>query len=167
MGYEVYESKNNWRWQGHGVPAVCDHPDCNVLVDRGMGYACCDDPKHTNSCGGFFCSTHAELCTPIYEDEFEDLEKDEVKELLSEYDLTEMPTFDQSGVFFQCGHEPIQYKEHRSWLSFILEDESWEKWRGRNPEAVALYAELLGQCNEHGYAVIDPKKLVQLNKMFD
>ena len=31
------------RWErdiGYGVPAVCDHPDCNVRIDRGLDYVC-------------------------------------------------------------------------------------------------------------------------------
>lgn len=35
----------NWRRDiGYGVPAVCDHPECGVAIDRGLSYVCGSDP---------------------------------------------------------------------------------------------------------------------------
>lgn len=60
MGYQVYWA--NGRWQGYGVPAYCDYPGCEEIIDRGMGYLhsedediavfCCDNHKYV-SLGSF------------------------------------------------------------------------------------------------------------------
>jgi hypothetical protein len=54
MGYACYE--RNGRDQGYGVPAKCDHPECNKDIDRGIGYACGGDPME--NCGLFFFAEH-------------------------------------------------------------------------------------------------------------
>lgn len=111
MGYSVYFSEKNQRWQGYGVSAYCDHPDCKNEIDRGMGYVCCGNQDHTNSCGGFYCSEHEGLCNIISEDELEDLEEEEVQELLCDYGLEEVPLFDEDGLYYHCQHKPIEVKE--------------------------------------------------------
>ena len=44
MGWSIgYDS--NWdRDIGYGVPAYCDHPDCNEEIDRGLSYVCGGEP---------------------------------------------------------------------------------------------------------------------------
>lgn len=37
MWYAVYEI--NWRDCWYGVPAYCEHPDCNEEIDRWLSYA--------------------------------------------------------------------------------------------------------------------------------
>lgn len=64
MGYAVYEDRNADRWAGYGVPAVCDWPDCNAEIDRGLDYKCeYHEPEEGDSddegCGLFFCPKHA------------------------------------------------------------------------------------------------------------
>lgn len=143
MGYSVYYSDKNKRWQGYGVPAYCDHPDCKNVIDRGMAYVCCDNQEHTNSCGGFYCAEHESLCTLIAEDEFEDVEQDDVQELLDDYGLEEMPVFDEDGYFYHCQHKPIEVKEHPDWLKHIEKDESWQEWREKSHEELKLIRELV------------------------
>jgi hypothetical protein len=50
------------KWQrdiGYGVPAICDHPECNKEIDRGLNYVCTDqEPYGGDGCGLFFCSEH-------------------------------------------------------------------------------------------------------------
>lgn len=63
MGYAVYESKENNRWQGYGVPGVCDHLWCDTPINLGMGYLCEGEereygPDECQGCGGFYCSEH-------------------------------------------------------------------------------------------------------------
>lgn len=49
----------NGRDIGYGVPAVCDHPDCNEPIDRGLGYVCGGDVYGgDDGCGLFFCGKH-------------------------------------------------------------------------------------------------------------
>lgn len=61
IGYD-----SNWnRDIGYGVPSICDHPNCNKEIDRGLGYVCGNDPYGgDDGCGLFFCDKHkgAELC---------------------------------------------------------------------------------------------------------
>lgn len=144
MGYSLYFSDKNNRFQGYNMHAYCDHPGCKNEIDRGMGYVCCGNQDHENSCGGFYCSEHSELCTLITEDEFEGLEDDEVQEQLEHYGLTEMPVFDEDGYFYHCQHQPIEKdKEHPDWLQHVLTDETWQEWREKEPEMAKHYQELL------------------------
>ena len=63
------------RWQrdiGYGVPSICDHPDCNEEIDRGLGYVCCGQEPYggEKGCGLYFCakhSTYARGCMGICE----------------------------------------------------------------------------------------------------
>lgn len=64
MGWSIGHDDNWNRDIGYGVPAICDHPDCNAEIDRGLGYVCGDDVYGGDKgCGLFFCSKHK---LPIY-----------------------------------------------------------------------------------------------------
>lgn len=59
MGWSIgYDSM----WQrdiGYGVPAYCDHPDCDAEIDRGLGYVCGGEPYGGDKgCGLYFCGRH-------------------------------------------------------------------------------------------------------------
>ena len=57
MGYELGHREG--RDIGYGVPAICDHPRCNEVINRGMGYECYTyDDKREKGCRLFFCSKH-------------------------------------------------------------------------------------------------------------
>ena len=44
---------------GYGVPATCDHPDCDEQIDRGLSYVCGGEPYGGDKgCGLYFCGTH-------------------------------------------------------------------------------------------------------------
>jgi len=48
-------------WQrdiGYGVPSICDHPDCDERIDRGLSYVCGGEPYGGEGCGLFFCQKH-------------------------------------------------------------------------------------------------------------
>ncbi|OTG87924.1 hypothetical protein [Acinetobacter sp. ANC 3813] len=137
MSYACYTSEKNGREQGHGVPAVCDHPDCTNEIDRGMGHLCFENPNIEASCGGFYCSDHSDLSVTITEDEFDGLDDDEALELAQSYGLDEVPVFDEDGYFYICNHKPIEYKESRKWLQFIHDDESWQTWLEKEPVRAA------------------------------
>lgn len=57
MGYSIGFDANTQRDVGYGVPAICDHPDCNAEIDRGMGYAC-GGGLPGDACGRYFCTEH-------------------------------------------------------------------------------------------------------------
>lgn len=59
MGWAVgYDSM----WQrdiGYGVPAFCDHPDCDEKIDRGLAHVCGAQPYGGETgCGLYFCGRH-------------------------------------------------------------------------------------------------------------
>lgn len=112
MGYAVYEDRHALdygvdRWAGYGVPAKCDHPDCDVEIDRGFAYLCGDDPMDDNpgehrdgecmGCGLYFCAAHR----------FGNHE----------------------------GFDPKP--DAQEWEHHVLTDESWAQWRDENPSRVA------------------------------
>jgi hypothetical protein len=45
---------------GYGVPALCDHPQCYELIDRGLGYVCGNEEPYggEDGCGLYFCTEH-------------------------------------------------------------------------------------------------------------
>lgn len=116
MGYQCYEM--NGRDQGYGVPAKCDHPDCDEDIDRGMGYVCGGDP--TENCGLFFCNKHRSH------------DKD------PEADWSDDNRHD-FGVCERCarGLEPFDPKpDTQEWVNHKLTCPSWEAWRLENPKWV-------------------------------
>ena len=59
MGWSVgYDTK--WKRDiGYGVPSICDHPDCNKEIDRGLSYVChSEQPYGGEGCGLYFCESH-------------------------------------------------------------------------------------------------------------
>ena len=56
MGYEIY--KVGQRWGGYGVPAICEHPDCDEEINRGMACACGGEPFSDYGCDMYFCGKH-------------------------------------------------------------------------------------------------------------
>lgn len=59
MGWAVGYDTNWNRDIGYGVPATCDHPDCNEEIDRGLAYVCGGEPYGGDrGCGLFFCGKH-------------------------------------------------------------------------------------------------------------
>jgi len=123
IGYDT-----NWKRDiGYGVPAYCDHPDCNKTIDRGLAYVCCASQPYggEHGCGLYFCEDHAK-------------------------------TGEQSHMCERCANEqpPFQPKpEHPEWINWKLIDESWQDWRTQNPEAVknlsALCASVAKTPNPH------------------
>jgi len=56
MGYGSYEV--NGRPCGYLILAVCEHPNCNEKIDRGMAYACGGEPFSEHGCDRYFCPKH-------------------------------------------------------------------------------------------------------------
>jgi len=98
MGYQIYWS--NCRWQGYGVPAYCDHKNCNNKIDRGMGYQhqddndgatpnviVCDDHRNASirQTSIDYKREHPEWLSHILNDESWEQWRDENKEVVKEY----------------------------------------------------------------------------------
>lgn len=107
MGWAVgYDDK--WKRDvGYGVPAVCDHPDCNEEIDRGLGYVCCDQQilGGEDGCGLYFCSKHSNFSG------------------MCERCQNEKPPFEPK-------------PDTAEWINHKLTDESWADWRAENPDFV-------------------------------
>lgn len=61
MGYGYYHNVEG-RECGYLVEATCDHPGCDVPLDRSYDYLCgTTDRIHSTEapgCGGYFCPSH-------------------------------------------------------------------------------------------------------------
>lgn len=111
MGWSIGYDGEWKRDIGYGVPAYCDHPDCNEEIDRGLSYVCGGEPYGGDrGCGLYFCSKHlychtrlpqlCERCTPRVKKSF-----------------------------------PPK-SDHPDWIAWKLTDESWKQWRDENPKEV-------------------------------
>jgi hypothetical protein len=59
MGWSIGYDSNWQRDIGYGVPAVCDHPDCNAEINRGLPHVCGSNPYGgEHGCGLYFCRSH-------------------------------------------------------------------------------------------------------------
>lgn len=118
MGYQVYEIKgeDGNRFGGYGVPSICDHPECDKEIDRGLSYCCGGNPRSDEfGCQQYFCEDHL---TSIY--------MGDNGERAEHLDLCERCVNEQ---------EPFPMKpDTREWMEHMLTDESWEDWRIANPE---------------------------------
>lgn len=55
IGYDTYWNRDI----GYGVPAVCDYPNCNAEIDRGLAFVCGGEPYGgERGCGLYFCDQH-------------------------------------------------------------------------------------------------------------
>ena len=109
MGWSVGFDSNWNRFIGYGVPAYCDHPNCNKEIHRGLSYVCGEEPYGgDNGCGLYFCYDHL---------------------LLGEEGFVCERCIDNKPPF-----EPKP--EHPDWINWMLTDSSWEEWRQKNPMEV-------------------------------
>ena len=121
MGWSLGFDDNHKRDIGYGVPAYCDHPDCDKEIDRGLSYVCGGEPYGgENGCGLFFCPDHltftyaGKLCGRC---------------------IDKKPSFEPK-------------KDHPEWIKWKLEDDSWEDWRKENPEIVKQMRASIKQYND-------------------
>lgn len=153
MSWEIGFHKEQQRHIGYSVFAICDHPNCTVEIDRGLAYMCCEDPKPSASCEGFYCAEHRD--NYVYGDEIDDMDDDELEAM--GIDVESQAVFDavENGDIVRCRHLPIPLnKESAYWLELVLADESWATWRDENPKKVTAYQEALK--NKKGNVCILP-----------
>lgn len=117
MGWAVGDDRERERHIGYGVPAICDHPECGAVIDRGVSYACGGD--HGATCGLYFCESHL-------------LMTDENDKFVCERCEDDMPPFDPK-------------PDSTEWTEHVLTDESWSRWRDENADRVSrMRAQLSG-----------------------
>ena len=103
------------KWErdiGYGVPAICDHPDCNARIDRGLDYTCCDCWPYggDRGCGLYFCGKHQYF------------------------------TEKHNQLCARClrGNPPYKPKpDLPEWTDHKMTCPSWEQWRSEHPNAVS------------------------------
>ena len=55
IGYDEYWNRDI----GFDVPSICDHPDCEKQIHRGLEHVCGGEPYGGDSgCGLYFCEEH-------------------------------------------------------------------------------------------------------------
>jgi len=112
MGWSIGFDSNWDRDIGYGVPAVCDHPDCNRKIDRGLSFVCGGAAYGgERGCGLFFCSKHLHFAEHL------------------------------PGQFCDRCHprkrKPFDAKpDSPRWIRHKLRDPSWLEWRKENPALV-------------------------------
>jgi hypothetical protein len=122
MGWAVgYDTK--WKRDiGYGVPSICDHPECETEINRGLAYVCANqEPYGGEGCGLFFCELHRNYRS-LGDDE--DGEDDLSAGQFCERCLVDGPPFD-----------PKPDTPER--IAWKLTDSSWQQWREENPKWVA------------------------------
>ncbi len=130
MGYAIYQVGK--RWGGYGVPAICEHPDCNEEIHRGVSYACGSEPFSEHGCDRYFCDKHLNYVR--------------FKGDGSKCRHRNNCDCDMVQLCARCEKRknPFPYKpETQEWVEHLLGDESWEEWRKKNPDEVLKYKELL------------------------
>ncbi|MET1503218.1 hypothetical protein ABXK61_16305 [Burkholderia sola] len=112
MGWSIGYDDNWKRDIGYGVPAICDHPDCNARIDRGLAYVCAHQEPYggEDGCGLYFCHDHlaggkCERCATKTED----------------------------GPYVTSFEAK---PDHPDWIQWKLTDPSWSSWRDENPDEV-------------------------------
>ena len=125
MGWAVGYDENHKRDIGYGVPAICDHPNCNKEIHRGLANVCGGEPYGgEHGCGLFFCETHRQL-----------LEVEEAPRFIS---LCERCSHDEPEPNFKPKPDTAE------WMNWKLTDESWTQWRDENPNEVTKINQALG-----------------------
>jgi len=138
MGWQI--GYHNGRDIGYGVPAECDHPGCQVQIDRGLGYVCGSKPYGgEHGCGLFFCELHLQFGSwhsitgePVdWDDE-------------DTYTLDDNNDMVYAEVCERCakGEAPLPGKpDIQEWIDWKLTDDSWAQWRAEHPALVRVYKE--------------------------
>jgi hypothetical protein len=132
MGWAIGYDERHRRDIGYGVPAICDHPDCNEEIDRGLAYVCCDSEPYGGGrgCGLFFCGLHHPYCNGKHSGMCERYAK---------------------------RRQPFKPKpDTLKWLYFKMTDPSWEEWRKENglvPDNVDECGSMLGFETGLGYGL--------------
>jgi hypothetical protein len=120
MGWSIGYDRDWDRDIGYGVPAYCDHPNCNKEIDRGLSYVCGGQPYGGDrGCGLYFCDNHLHL----YE---------------------KLPQLCE-----RCAprkKKPFPAKpDHPDWIRHKLTDESWAEWRKEHPEFMEKHGTTIPQ----------------------
>jgi hypothetical protein len=124
MGWSIGYDDNWNRDIGYGVPATCDHPDCNEKIDRGLSYVCGGEPYGgEHGCGLYFCGNHLTYAGA----------RRDYKPLCSRCHTGKKKTFDAK-------------PDVREWIEHKLTDSTWQEWRDENSAEVEKLRASLAAC---------------------
>jgi hypothetical protein len=101
MGWAVSFDDHWNRDIGYGVPSLCDYPDCDADINRGLSYVCGNEPFGGEAgCGLFFCVRHGS------------------------------GGFEQLCERCAAGSDPFEPRpDTPDWIAHKLTHESWAAWR--------------------------------------
>lgn len=130
IGYD-----GNWKRDiGYGVPAECDHEDCNKRIDRGLAYVCGQEPYGGEyGCGLYFCGKHL-----LYSDILGTDRGSWFCEKCSFY-LDQDAQEKQADLDDYFTPKP----DVARWIRHKLKHHSWQQWRDENQAEVATIKALL------------------------
>lgn len=124
---------------GYGVPAVCEHPDCNVEIDRGLAYACGGFPDSEYGCGLFFCDKHMQYAELSEEDGGEVVQCCEPCAYRNEHPDADWHTWPKT-----YDRKPDVLK----WVLWKLNAPSWKRWRTETPQEVTELRERVATVDQ-------------------
>ena len=129
MGWSIGWDSNWKRDVGYDVPATCDHPGCDIEIDRGLGYVCGGAPYGgEHGCGLYFCTKHLTYYGR--------------RHFGAPGGVLHMQLCERCGKKSKKGpFEPTP--DVPEWLNHKLTDESWGPWRAENPDEVTRITALL------------------------
>ena len=110
MSWAIGWDKHWERDIGYGVPAYCDHPHCNAVINRGLSYVCGNAPYGGDrGCGLYFCSDHLLL-------------NDRAQHLCDRC--------------YPRRRKPFPKKpDHPDWIRHKATDPSWAQWRAEQEKS--------------------------------
>lgn len=113
MGWSIGWDPTWQRDIGYGVPAYCDHPECNAEIDRGLSHVCGSEEPYggEHGCGLYFCEGHHSGSRG------------------DAYNLCPRCTANRGPFYYP---KP----DHPRWIEHKLTDSSWAEWRAENPAEV-------------------------------
>lgn len=121
MGWSIGYDEFWKRDIGYGVPATCDHPECDQRIDRGLAYVCGHQHPYggEEGCGLYFCHAHGggSLCAHCS---------------------------NETGEAFPAKPDVVE------WINHKLAHPSWQAWRDGNPGDVARLTALVQEANDAG-----------------
>jgi hypothetical protein len=143
MGWAIGEI--NGRDVGYGVPAVCDQPECEEPINRGLSYICGSDiGGGEHGCGLFFCGDHL-FYGAVFKDDCSPQLCD-ICFLNSKIDLID------SDTGYKCHAQTFTPKDDtEEWCHWKLVHESWGQWRSKNPEELKKLKEVVAAIGEHDH----------------
>jgi hypothetical protein len=129
MSWSIGVDRNWNRDIGYGVPAVCDHPDCNEKIDRGLSFVCGGEAYGgEHGCGLFLCGAHLLHGEPRDPDvDADGYDQEDAKAWAASVESS-------TGNYFceRClaGAKPFEPKpDIDEWVRHKATDPSWAMWR--------------------------------------